>query len=207
MVSDATARAVMSTPDPCHFVRNWSTLVADRSCVTDGWADLHRNGSQPIQANVTRFPNGMQAVADYVHAKGMLSIILHRGTHGALPRLLHAPSCSSSVLAHLPSYQEQQVLPIQNPTQAVPCTRRIAAAGRASHSVQEHCAGLKLGIYSDSGFQTCAKYTASLGHEVIDAQQFATWGVDLLKYDNCFSVPPANVSKAPLPGLHALHLS
>ena len=54
--------------------------------------------------------------------------------------------------------------------------------------------GLKLGIYSDSGFQTCAKYTASLGYEDVDAQQFADWGVDLLKYDNCFSVPPSNVS-------------
>ena len=56
------------------------------------------------------------------------------------------------------------------------------------------CAGLKLGIYSDSGFKTCANYTASLGYEGVDAQQFAAWGVDLLKYDNCFSVPPANVS-------------
>ena len=54
--------------------------------------------------------------------------------------------------------------------------------------------GLKLGIYSDSGFQTCAKYMASLGYEDVDAQQFADWGVDLLKYDNCFSVPPSNVS-------------
>ena len=54
--------------------------------------------------------------------------------------------------------------------------------------------GLKLGIYSDSGFKTCAQYTASLGYEEVDAQQFAAWGVDLLKYDNCFSVPPADVS-------------
>ena len=54
--------------------------------------------------------------------------------------------------------------------------------------------GLKLGIYSDSGTQTCAKYTASLGYEIPDAQQFADWGVDLLKYDNCFSVPASVVS-------------
>jgi hypothetical protein len=55
------------------------------------------------------------------------------------------------------------------------------------------CAGLKLGIYSDSGTQTCAGYTASLGYEDEDAKQFAKWGVDLLKYDNCYSVPPSNV--------------
>jgi len=58
-------------------------------------------------------------------------------------------------------------------------------------------AGLKLGIYSDSGSQTCAGYTASLGFEQVDAQQFAGWGIDLLKYDNCFSVPPSNVSHPP----------
>ena len=34
---------------------------------------MRRNGSQPIQANITRFPNGIKEVADYVHAKGALS--------------------------------------------------------------------------------------------------------------------------------------
>lgn len=95
------------------------TLPADRPCVTDGWADLQRNGSQPIQANATRFPNGMQAVADYVHAKGALFMISPQGlVHGVLHRLIHAPFCSSRDLAHSPSYQEQQMLPIQNPTRA-----------------------------------------------------------------------------------------
>ena len=32
----------------------------------------HRNGTQSIQANATRFPNGIKAVADYVHALGAL---------------------------------------------------------------------------------------------------------------------------------------
>ena len=45
------------------------------------------------------------------------------------------------------------------------------------------CAGLKLGIYSDSGSETCGGFTASLGFERIDALQFAQWGMDLLKYD------------------------
>ncbi|KAK9826107.1 hypothetical protein WJX81_004261 [Elliptochloris bilobata] len=85
----------------------------------DGWAQRTRNGSQPIMYNETRFPNGIRALADYMHAKG-----------------------------------------------------------------------LKLGIYSDSGNQTCAGYTASLGYEKEDAAQFAAWGVDLLKYDNCWTVSP-----------------
>ncbi|NUV61187.1 glycoside hydrolase family 27 protein [Streptomyces sp. CAI-85] len=48
-----------------------------------------------------------------------------------------------------------------------------------------HSKGLKFGIYQDGGSATCAGYPGSLGHETVDAQTFADWGVDLLKYDNC----------------------
>ncbi|HEY3502989.1 MAG TPA: NPCBM/NEW2 domain-containing protein [Actinocatenispora sp.] len=48
-----------------------------------------------------------------------------------------------------------------------------------------HAKGLKLGIYSSAGDKTCAGYPASFGHETVDAQDFAAWGVDYLKYDNC----------------------
>jgi alpha-galactosidase len=48
-----------------------------------------------------------------------------------------------------------------------------------------HSLGLKLGIYEDAGTATCAGYPGSLGHETVDAQTFADWGVDYLKYDNC----------------------
>ncbi|XP_047947141.1 alpha-galactosidase-like isoform X2 [Salvia hispanica] len=49
-----------------------------------------------------------------------------------------------------------------------------------------HGKGLKLGIYSDAGNQTCSKQMpGSLGYEEQDAKTFASWGVDYLKYDNC----------------------
>ncbi|CAN0926625.1 unnamed protein product [Linum grandiflorum] len=49
-----------------------------------------------------------------------------------------------------------------------------------------HAKGLKLGIYSDAGSQTCSTLMpGSLGHEEQDAKTFASWGVDYLKYDNC----------------------
>jgi len=67
-----------------------------------------------IQANKERFPSGMKALADYVHAKG-----------------------------------------------------------------------LKLGIYSDAGELTCAGYPGSRGREYQDAQTYAQWGIDYLKYDWC----------------------
>jgi alpha-galactosidase len=50
-----------------------------------------------------------------------------------------------------------------------------------------HSLGLKLGIYEDAGTSTCAGYPGSLGHETLDAQTFADWGVDYLKYDNCYN--------------------
>src|SRR5690349_2298028 len=48
-----------------------------------------------------------------------------------------------------------------------------------------HGKGLKLGIYESAGATTCAGYPGSIGHEKEDAAQFARWGVDYLKYDNC----------------------
>jgi alpha-galactosidase len=48
-----------------------------------------------------------------------------------------------------------------------------------------HDRGLRFGIYSSPGPATCADYTGSLGHEEQDAQTYAAWGVDFLKYDWC----------------------
>jgi alpha-galactosidase len=48
-----------------------------------------------------------------------------------------------------------------------------------------HSKRLKLGIYSSPGPRTCANYEGSYGHEEQDAQTYAAWGVDYLKYDWC----------------------
>ncbi|MFC0597571.1 NPCBM/NEW2 domain-containing protein [Streptomyces palmae] len=50
-----------------------------------------------------------------------------------------------------------------------------------------HDKGLKFGIYTSAGIKTCdvLGFPGGLGHEYSDAQQFADWGVDYLKYDNC----------------------
>ena len=49
-----------------------------------------------------------------------------------------------------------------------------------------HSLGLKFGMYSCGGYLTCGGYPGSYGHEWTDAQSFAEWGVDYLKYDYCF---------------------
>ena len=48
-----------------------------------------------------------------------------------------------------------------------------------------HSKGLKFGMYSDAADKTCAGYPGSLGFEYQDAQLWASWGVDFLKYDYC----------------------
>ena len=48
-----------------------------------------------------------------------------------------------------------------------------------------HSKGLKLGIYSDAGSMTCARRPGSRGYENQDAETYARWGVDYLKYDWC----------------------
>ncbi|HVZ89407.1 MAG TPA: glycoside hydrolase family 27 protein, partial [Polyangia bacterium] len=57
-----------------------------------------------------------------------------------------------------------------------------------------HGKGLKLGIYETPNTTTCvglyggishAVAVGSQGHETTDAQTFASWGVDYLKYDKC----------------------
>ncbi|MEU3661823.1 NPCBM/NEW2 domain-containing protein [Streptomyces sp. NPDC032940] len=82
----------------------------------DCWALPQRGADGKLVPDPARFPNGIAAVADYVHAKG-----------------------------------------------------------------------LKLGIYTSAGTKTCDStgMPGALGHEYSDAQQFADWGVDYLKYDNC----------------------
>lgn len=48
-----------------------------------------------------------------------------------------------------------------------------------------HSRGLKFGIYSCAGTLTCQKRPGSHNYETIDANTYAEWGVDYLKYDWC----------------------
>src|SRR3954469_2098449 len=52
---------------------------------------------------------------------------------------------------------------------------------------QIHSLGFKFGMYSSAGVLTCGRFPGSLGYETQDADLWAEWGVDYLKYDNCFN--------------------
>jgi len=82
----------------------------------DGWMAMERDQKGSLVADPVKFPQGMKAFADYVHAKG-----------------------------------------------------------------------LKFGIYNCAGSKTCAGYPGTRGHEYEDARLYASWGVDFLKYDWCYT--------------------
>jgi alpha-galactosidase len=48
-----------------------------------------------------------------------------------------------------------------------------------------HGKGLKIGIYSSPGPNTCEGYEGSYGHEDQDARTWAAWGINYVKYDWC----------------------
>ena len=48
-----------------------------------------------------------------------------------------------------------------------------------------HGEGLKMGIYSSPGPYPCDHHEGSYGYEKLDAETYAAWGVDYLKYDWC----------------------
>ena len=48
-----------------------------------------------------------------------------------------------------------------------------------------HSMGLKFGLYATAGTKSCDKGAGSLTYEQQDAQDFAKWNVDYLKYGDC----------------------
>jgi len=61
-------------------------------------------------------------------------------------------------------------------------------AGMKSLADYIHSKGLLFGLYTDAGEQDCdSAGPGSKGHEKLDAQTFAAWGVDFMKEDWCAS--------------------
>lgn len=50
-----------------------------------------------------------------------------------------------------------------------------------------HSKGLKFGLYQDRGHSTCMRLPGSFGHEQVDMDTFAAWGVDYIKLDSCYA--------------------
>ena len=59
--------------------------------------------------------------------------------------------------------------------------------GMKEFAVYVHSKGLKFGIYNCAGTKTCAGYPGTRGYEYQDARLYASWGVDYLKFDWCYS--------------------
>lgn len=74
-----------------------------------------------------------------------------------------------------------------------PVTKRLVAdpqrfpKGMLALSRYVQSRGMHLGIYSDAGTMTCAKYPGSSGHFELDAITFAEWEIDFVKFDYCYT--------------------
>ncbi len=55
-------------------------------------------------------------------------------------------------------------------------------SGMESLAAYVHAKGLRFGIYSSNSPLTCNQRPGSYAHEYQDAETFASWGVDYLKY-------------------------
>lgn len=66
----------------------------------------------------------------------------------------------------------------------VPDARRFPS-GMKAIADELHARDLRFGIYSCAGALTCGGKPGSYGHERIDAETFAEWGADFVKYDCC----------------------
>ena len=50
-----------------------------------------------------------------------------------------------------------------------------------------HKKGMLFGLNSSAGTHTCEGRAGGMDYEVADARDYASWGVDYLKYDNCYN--------------------
>ena len=66
-----------------------------------------------------------------------------------------------------------------------------------------HDLGLKIGLYSSPGPWTCGGCAASWQHEQQDAQTYAKWGFDYLKYDWCSYGSVANSAATNVMGVRS----
>lgn len=82
----------------------------------DGWMARERDANGNLVADPVKFPSGIKALADYIHAKG-----------------------------------------------------------------------LKFGLYNCAGTQTCAGYPGTRGYEYQDARLYASFDIDYLKFDWCYT--------------------
>jgi hypothetical protein len=171
--------------------------------IDDCWVAGRDNTTQELYADPTRFPDGIEAVADYFHSRGLkvrtLLLCAHQlsgGWAGALAVMVGdsvAPAVVSFVTVGC-------------------CTARAHVAGCSAHVplglTRVLCCGRlrQLGIYTDLTTAPCihgqydrehGKVPGSYGHYEQDAATFARWGADMVKADFCNAALPGGGSVDP----------
>ena len=69
----------------------------------------------------------------------------------------------------------------------LPVVQIPKGSGTACSPLQPFACTACMCSYSDEGTQTCGGFPGSKGYEKVDADTFASWGVDYLKLDGCYN--------------------
>jgi alpha-galactosidase len=129
-----------------------------------GWNDWYTHYTHPTDGDIRAAADAMvhSGMADYGYQFIDIDDAWERKPQSGVPELMGPPRDQSGSI--LPNTRFPNM-----------------------HALTEyiHAYGLKAGIYSSPGPLTCAGFEGSYEHEESDAQQFAQWGFDLLKYDMC----------------------
>jgi hypothetical protein len=167
----------------CRTSRWLAQVGYNQVSIDDCWENTNPRRdpvTNELSPDPKRFPSGLKALGDYMHA---------RGEPSAAPPLAHSLSNSSFCRERgLPTGNDAaaRLLPNINLLKLfIAMPLRVACV-----ACRPLLPGVKFGIYSDMGTSTCGGYPGSKGFEDIDAKTFASWGVDYLKLDGCNNDDP-----------------
>ena len=117
----------------------------------DCW-QVARDASGTIVPDPVRFPSGMAALADYVHSKG-------KATDAVMQRALWSRALG--------------VCAVCTCRDLLPCRRALMPPAFGE--------GLRFGVYTARGTETCQGRPGALHHEMHDAATYCSWNLDYLK--------------------------
>eukprot|EP00040_Diaphanoeca_grandis_P007402 m.40802 g.40802 ORF g.40802 m.40802 type:complete len:446 (-) comp18619_c0_seq1:54-1391(-) len=144
-----------------------SLCLFERVCVTNGLD----NGVSPLPPLGWSSWNGMHADIDEVKIRAQVDAMVSTGMRDA-----------GYVYINIDDMWAENYRAANG--SLVPDKKKFPS-GMFALSEYIHSHGLKFGLYTDVGTNTCGGQPGSFGYECVDANQFAAWGVDWLKEDHC----------------------
>ncbi|PSN57510.1 hypothetical protein C0J52_01592 [Blattella germanica] len=151
--------------------------------IDDCWLEKERSYTGQLVPDRVRFPFGLRDLADYLIQ--VVRRILEGKPEGKRPVGRPRMKWENNI-----NHDLREVDYTGDDWKTLAQDRDVSRAYiRMAMNLRIHGKGLKFGIYEDYGNYTCAGYPGILGYLETDAQTFASWDVDYVKLDGCYSHP------------------